>query len=139
VLPRLLQHRRTHAATEPVPEGLVPCVHLYPAHPTKDQMGRLRAFDSARHAAFQQTLERFGDPRTVALKQRVAAAVAAGEDPAVVPVINDRFARAGIRIVLRQLTVANRPAPSLPAWMALHERADHADGELEVDAERDGH
>jgi hypothetical protein len=139
VLPRLLQHRRTHPATEPVPDGFVPCAHLYPAHPAKDQMGRPRPFDPFRHAAFQHMLERFGDPRTVALKQRVAAAVAAGEDPAAIPITNDRFARAGIRIVLRQLTAANQPAPSLPAWMAAHERADPSDTELEVDAERDGH
>jgi hypothetical protein len=29
-LPKLLSHRRTHATTEPVPEGCVACAHLYP-------------------------------------------------------------------------------------------------------------
>jgi hypothetical protein len=139
VLPRLLQHRRTHSATEPVPDGLVPCAHLYPAHPTKDQMGRARPFDPGRHAAFQQVLGRFGDPRTLALKQRVIAAVAANEDPAVIPVTNDRFARAGIRIVMRQLNAANGSAPNVPAWLAAHERTDEADADLEADVERDGH
>jgi hypothetical protein len=55
VLPRLLHHRRTHAATEPIPSGWVPCAHLYPAHPAKDALGCRRPFDLARHDAFQQT------------------------------------------------------------------------------------
>jgi hypothetical protein len=36
VLPKLLAHGRTHAATEPIPRGLVSCAHLYPAHPLRD-------------------------------------------------------------------------------------------------------
>ena len=40
VLPKLLQHRRTHSATELVPDGWIPCAHLYPAHPAKDSSGR---------------------------------------------------------------------------------------------------
>ena len=39
VLPRLLRHKRTHAATEFVPAGFVPCAHLYPPHPARDAMG----------------------------------------------------------------------------------------------------
>lgn len=30
VLPKLLAHGRTHSATEPLPEGWIPCVHVYP-------------------------------------------------------------------------------------------------------------
>lgn len=30
VLPKLLAHRRTHAANVPIPEGLVPCLSLHP-------------------------------------------------------------------------------------------------------------
>jgi len=37
VLPKLLVHGRTHAATEPLPEGWIPCAHVYPAHPLRDQ------------------------------------------------------------------------------------------------------
>src|SRR5688572_29616456 len=54
VLPKLLQHGRTHAATEQIPDGFVPCAHLYPAHPTKDALGGILSFDAARHASFQQ-------------------------------------------------------------------------------------
>src|SRR6516162_8153386 len=45
VLPKLLAHGRTHAATEPLPDGWIPCAHLHPAHPLRDQLGRKRAFD----------------------------------------------------------------------------------------------
>ena len=62
VLPDLLKHRRTHAATEPIPEGSFPCAHVYPPHPAKDALGEPRAFDPARHDAFQAMLQMFGDP-----------------------------------------------------------------------------
>ena len=78
VLPALLRHRRTHAATEPIPDGLVPCAHVYPAHPTKDMRGHSRAFDHARYEAFQAILDRYGDPKFVALKQNVVRAILAG-------------------------------------------------------------
>lgn len=32
VLPKLLAHGRTHAASIPIPEGLVPCLSLHPPH-----------------------------------------------------------------------------------------------------------
>ena len=92
MLPKQLQHRRTHSATEPVPDGWVPCAHLYPPHPLKDEFGHARPFDSGRHEAFQQMLRLFGDPESVTLKQRVIAAIAAGLDPSVVAVTDSRFA-----------------------------------------------
>jgi hypothetical protein len=121
VLPALLQHRRTHAATEPIPHGLIPCAHLYPAHPAKDALGAARPFDAARHDAFQDMLRRFGDPEHLALKQRVVAAVAAGESPAAISITNNRFARTNVRVTLRQLKAAEAATPALAAWMAAHE------------------
>jgi hypothetical protein len=131
VLPKLLHHRRTHAATEPVPDGLVPCAHLYPAHPMRDALGRRRPFEPERHAAFQEILRRFGDPASVALKQRVRAAIAEGADPSAVAVADRRFARAGIRVVLRQLSACDEASPVLAAWNAVHERPERlvAEGE----------
>ena len=122
VLPKLLLHRRTHAATEQIPDGWVPCAHLYPAHPARDALGRSRPFDPARHDAFQKMLRMFGDPRLVDLKARVVAAVAAGEDPSVVPVTEHRFVRTNVRVALRQLKAAQQELPSLAAWLAAHER-----------------
>jgi hypothetical protein len=131
VLPKLLQHRRTHSATEPVPIGWIPCVHLYPPHPMKDGSGHARAFDLGRHEAFQEMLRRFGDPELVSLKRRVVAAVAAGGDPTAVPVIDNRFARTNIRVVLRQLNAADEALPALAAWMAAHERPDRIESDDE--------
>ncbi|MGA7487288.1 MAG: hypothetical protein WBW74_10195 [Xanthobacteraceae bacterium] len=137
VLPKLLRHRRTHAATEPIPDGFVPCAHLYPAHPARDASGRSRPFEPGRHAAFQDILRRFGDPASVALKQRLIAAIAAGTDPSAMEVGNGRFAGASIRVVLRQLGAAEEASPVLAAWRAVHERSDRIDRERADDP--DGH
>ena len=128
VLPGLLRRGRTHAATEPIPDGFVPCAHLYPAHPAKDGMGRGRPFDRERHEAFQAMLQQFGDPRFVALKRHIMDAVETGADPATVAVTDQRFARTNIRVTLRQLKAAQEESPSLAAWLAAHERGHHTDG-----------
>jgi hypothetical protein len=62
----------------------------------------------------------------VALKERVRSAVAAGEAPSVIRVTENRFARASVRIALRQLRAADETLPSLSAWLAAHERASPA-------------
>jgi hypothetical protein len=121
VLPNLLRRERTHAATEPIPDGYVPCAHLYPAHPARDAVGRERPFDHVRHAEFPAILRKFGNPEFVALKERVAAAIAAGEDPLVIRVSDRRFARTNVRIMLRQLKAARQEFPALAAWAAAHE------------------
>jgi hypothetical protein len=129
VLPKLLHHRRTHAATELVPEGWIPCAHLYPAHPAKDACGRPHPFDPAHHHAFQKMLQDFGDAKFYALKQQVLAAVAAGEDPSVIAIGGDRFARTSIRVALRQLKAADGMSPSLTMWLSAHERPDQMEME----------
>jgi Family of unknown function (DUF6925) len=129
ILPKLLHHRRTHAATELVPEGWIPCGHLYPAHPAKDALGRPRPFDPTRHVAFQKMLRDFGDPSLYALKRRVVAAVAAGEDPSVIAISGDRIARTSLRVALRQLKAAGDMSPSLTTWLSAHERADQVEME----------
>lgn len=121
VLPKLLAHGRTHAATEPVPDGFVPCAHVYPLHAAKDGLGRALPFDAGRHAAFQDILRSFGDPSAVALKQRVLAAIAAGENPSALAIPDSRFARAGVRIALRQLRAAGAHPPALDAWTAAYD------------------
>jgi hypothetical protein len=122
VLIDLLRHRRTHAATEPIPEGLVPCAYFYPAHPAKDGRGLPRPYDSHRKAAIDAMMRQFGDPRFVALKEQVRVAAAEGQDPASFPVAG-RFARTNIRVALRQLRAAGENLPSLPAWIAVHDSA----------------
>jgi len=122
VLPKLLRLRRTHAATEPVPDGWVPCAHLYPAHPAKHASGAARAYDVRAHDAFQEIMRAFGDARSVDLKMRVMAAVSGGEDPAGFALPEDRFARATLRVTLRQLAAAGDPSPTLAAWQAACDR-----------------
>jgi hypothetical protein len=134
VLPKLLAHGRTHAATEPVPEGWVPCAHVYPAHPLRDQLGRKRAFRKDHHIAFQPLLERYGVPELVALKRQVVDAATAGRRPDAVSVPNDRFARATVRVALRQLSVAEPLSPPLAAWLSAHDRLDPADADDPMEA-----
>ena len=47
VLPKLLNSGRTHPATEPVPDGWIPCAHIYPPHPARDGLGEPKPFDAA--------------------------------------------------------------------------------------------
>jgi hypothetical protein len=116
VLPRLLKSRRTHPATEPVPEGWIPCAHIYPPHPARDGLGEPKPFDPARHVSFQQMIAVCGDPEIVAIKRRVIDAVRAGKPP--LEIAQSRHGRAGIRIALRQMKAEGATSPALTAWLA---------------------
>ncbi len=116
VLPKLLRSGRTHAATEPIPDGWVPCAHIYPPHPARDGLGEPKPFDPARHVAFQHMMAACGDPETVAMKRRVMQAVRAGEPP--LEMAGNRHGRAGIRIALRQMKAEGLTSPALTAWLA---------------------
>lgn len=133
VLFDLLKHRRTHAATEPIPRGYVPCAHLYPAHPEKDAQGRRQPYCPERKDAFDRILTRFGDERTVRLKQEVFTAVATGLGPTAVRT-SGRFARTTVRVALRQLRAAGADAATLAEWLAAYEPRSHAreEGDLHV-------
>ncbi|MGU3359899.1 DUF6925 family protein [Methylobacterium sp. M6A4_1b] len=71
--PKILALGRTHAATAPIPRGLVPVAQFVPPHPCRDRAGRARPFDSAAHAAFQAVLARWGDPALARLKAQCVA------------------------------------------------------------------
>jgi hypothetical protein len=123
VLPKLLKHGRTHASTEQIPQGLVPCVHLYPAHPAKDAIGRPLAFDEQRHALFQSALQRFGDRDIVDLRECIHRAIEEGAGPSDVAIPDDRFARGSVRVTLRQLKASRRPSPALSAWLEAYDNS----------------
>ena len=129
VLPKLLRSGRTHPATEPIPEGFVPCAHFYPAHPAKDALGQARAFERSRHEAFQRLLAELGAPESAAFKRDVVAAVGRGEPPWREARIAGRGARANVRIALRQMKAAGDASPVLTAWLAAFDRAEAADDE----------
>lgn len=124
VLPKLLAHGRTHAATEPLPDGWVPCAHLYPPSPIRDKFGRSRAFQSGYHAGFQALLMRFGDPQLCALKRRVVDAVTAGQGPFSVATPNNKLARTAVRVALRQMRASDRSSAALGAWLSAYDRTE---------------
>ena len=122
VLPKLLAHGRTHAATEPVPDHWAPCAHLYPPHPLRDQLGRPRPFRREHHDAFQLLLACHGDGEHLALKRQVIEAVLSGREPSTAALANDRFARATVRVALRQLQASDHRSAALTAWLAACDR-----------------
>jgi hypothetical protein len=121
VLPKLLRHRRTHPATEPVPDGMVPCAHLYPPHPARDALGEARPFDTTRHDAFQAMLAACGDPEVIATKRRVIEAVLAGAPPTATA--GDRYGRISVRITLRQIKAQGHASAALAEWIARFDQA----------------
>jgi hypothetical protein len=118
VLPKLLANGRTHGATEPLPEGWIPCAHVYPPHPLRDQFGRKRPFQRSDHDAFQLLLQRYGLPELVELKRQAVDAVIAELEPPIVAPAGNRFARATTRVALRQLQALQPSLPALAAWLA---------------------
>lgn len=122
VLPKLLGHGRSHAATVPVPDGLLPIVHLHPANPWRDAEGLPKAFSAADHERFQPLLQAFGDPAALALKAAVWQRLAAGEAPLAEP--DSRPLRAALRVALRQWQALQGPVPA--PWLARFEAAANA-------------
>jgi hypothetical protein len=136
VLPKLLAHGRTHAATEPLPAGWIPCAHCYPPHPLRDVMGRSQSFQQARQFAFQSLLTCYGDPESVALKRRIIDAVAARLEPFDLNLPQDRFARATLRVTLRQLQAEDPRSAVLAAWLSAHDGRHSAEPEDLEEAHR---
>jgi hypothetical protein len=124
VLPDLLRHQRTHAATALIPEGWVPCLSLYPANPVVDALGRERPFDHEAHAAFQRLLQTFGDPALVRLKAAVTDAVRADQTPDSFAAPASRAARATVRVALRQLVHTDGHRPMLAPWREAFDRVE---------------
>jgi hypothetical protein len=134
LLPKLLAHGRTHAATEPLPEGWIPCAHVYLPHPLRDQFGGKRPFRRDYHDAFQAVLELYGTMEQLALKWQVIDAVMAGRGPSALTLPDDRFARAAVRVALRQLQAITQVSPALSEWLADYDRASMAGDEDPMDA-----
>lgn len=107
--PEILRAGRTHAATAPIPAGLVPCGALHPPHPTRDSSGRAVPFSRARHAAFQALLDLWGEPALVAAKR----AAEGGCTPPPGPTVRSRYLRAALRAAEIQAPYLRGDAPSL--------------------------
>ncbi|MCJ2083058.1 DUF6925 family protein [Methylobacterium sp. J-090] len=127
VAPQVLRARRTHAATAPIPPGLIPCANLHPPHPCRDAEGRPSPFDAGAHAAFQAVLARWGDPRLFALKLRLAAGEA-------MPRGADRAARTVARVVAAQVACRAEagPEPGIGQMAGKMVLASYRDGEKTI-------
>lgn len=120
LLPKLLGHGRTHAATNPIPDGWVPCAHLYPPHPQKNQDGRRHDFRSDAHDEFQTLLEEFGIPELIAVKQAIRTAVAEQVGAEAFRAPETRESRIAMRVALRQLAASRQM--TLPDWRERFDR-----------------
>ena len=121
VLPDLLKHKRTHAATVPLPEGMVPSAEIFPASAIHDEHGRTTPFDAARHATFQALFERYGDVACRTAKTETLAAIRAGEPPRDHPHYT-RAQRLSRRVALRQLLHTDGASTALAAWREAFDR-----------------
>jgi hypothetical protein len=124
VLPNLLRHQRSHAATVPIPAGWVPCLHFYPASPISDALGKPRPFDRMAYEAFQGLLHDFGDPELWRIKQEVTHAVRSACGPEGFSVPTVRAGRATMRVALRQLACTDGESPVLTAWRQVFDRSE---------------
>ena len=113
VLPRLLQKRLTHAATEPIPDDWIPCAYVYPPHPLKDTLGRPRPFDAQCHNAFQALLRAYGNSELVDVKARAFAALRVGDDPSSLAIPGSRCSRTALRVAILQWQSAQGKEASL--------------------------
>lgn len=128
ILPKLLRANRTHAATVPIPAGLVPCAMLYPAHALMDGEGMPRAFDSDRFEAFNALLQDYGTPALVAAAEAAVDAVRRGAPPETMVLPTSKFARTAVRVALRKLKASGETSPNLDAWVARFDRPSAEDG-----------
>ena len=129
LLPQLLRARRTHAATTHLPDGLVPVLEAFPAHPLTDALGNAAPFDAARHHAFQRLLERHGSAAALAEKRAVLAALKARLPPHAMEEAATRETRAARRVALRQAAHSMPGNKVLPAWRAAWDKQEEAPAE----------
>ena len=127
LLPKLLAARRAHSATRPLPDGLVSCLDIFPAHPLRDALGNDIPFDAARFDRFAALLARFGLAPLEAIRADVTRAIRDGVEPARFTAPQGRHERAALKVALRQLSRTEPGLPALPAWRAAFDRAEATD------------
>jgi hypothetical protein len=120
VLPKVLRRARTHSANLPIPKEMVPCLNLYPANPTFDPLGRPKEFDTAAHGHFQSLLEAWGVTESNRVKTEVASALRSDIDPTGFQTTG-RFARAALRVAIRQLACFEGETARVARWRAAHD------------------
>ncbi|MEM1044940.1 MAG: hypothetical protein AAGL24_02265 [Pseudomonadota bacterium] len=141
VLPKLLRAGRTHSANMPIPDGLLPCAHLYPASPVMGPRGEDIAFRQDRFEAFQTILQTFGRSDYIETKQAVLSALADGTE-SMLAEPDSRLKRTGLRNALRQQArLADLDADTALSMRisALLQRFDRNAPADDVEEDRPGH
>jgi hypothetical protein len=101
---------------------MVSCAEIFPASAVHDAHGRRKAFDFAKHDAFQTLLVTYGDPTCIRAKHDTIAAVRVGDPPNEDPSYT-RAQRLMRRVALRQLAQIDGRSPALAAWRAVFDRS----------------
>jgi len=122
VLPRLLRAQRANAEDNDAPAYYRACAYLYPKHPLMDNLGKRIAYDRDAHAQFTSLLERWGDTRFLAERQRTMGAIRAGEDPCHYRAPGDAKGRYALRIAIRELAQQQGDSDIIRAWRARFDR-----------------
>lgn len=122
LLPALNSKQAAHRGEQSVadtviPQGWLSALDLYPGNPLADRNGRPRAFDRARHAAFQELLERYAPLGYMEEKLLVASAVAAGMEPHQFPDHPSPTARIAKQIALRQMLHTHPEFMQVRNWL----------------------
>ncbi|MBT3558921.1 MAG: hypothetical protein HN644_13525 [Rhodospirillales bacterium] len=121
ILPDLLAHGRTHAATIPIPDGWLPGLNLFPPNPARGTDGNAKGFDLPTHDAFQAIMADFADSGVITIKDRVRTAVLDGRGPETMGKLDSRLRRTALRVALRQIRFTDGASDNLNAWLAAFE------------------
>jgi hypothetical protein len=121
VLPDLLVHGRSFAATVPIPDGWLPCLNLFPPNAARNTSGNAKGFHLPTHNAFQAIMTDYADPDVVAMKNNVAHAVLGGRGPETMDQPDSRHLRTALRIALRQIRFTHGSSENLEAWATTFE------------------
>jgi len=121
ILPNYLASQRTHSANVPIPEGLSPCLHLYPPNPILTHDGEVKeTLDTDAFNGFQDLLLRFGRPDLNQAKEAVAVARTGYIGPPD-PSALTREERTATRVALRQAALVDPDDPTVADWQMLFE------------------
>lgn len=103
LIPHLLRPALARSSYMPVPRDYVIGLTAYPAHPVRDEHGRVKPFDAGQHRSFQRLLSGYGDPEYLAAKARARRALMQGSGSGRKPPEGSRLQRNAWRIAARQL------------------------------------
>ena len=118
ILPKLMATGRTHSATTPIPDGLVPVAGLHPASALADSLGRDKPWDQDAFTAFQDLFRSWAPDGQAALKSLVRDLIASGTPPEDFAPPPGRHMRAALRIAIRQACREDGETPVTAVWRA---------------------